>query len=114
MKIKLVRRVSEEVKEQISDKNIIIANNEIEKQKVKTKLKFKKSEIENIKYELNKLEFNIKDSNIWNKVLYVKCWDKEYYWEAGFYFLIHKATRLNTLALRMKSFTDRFYLDNHK
>jgi hypothetical protein len=64
MKIKLVRRVSEEVKEQISDKNIIIANNEIEKQKVKTKLKFKKSEIENIKYELNKLEFNIKDSNI--------------------------------------------------
>lgn len=112
MKIRLVKKVSDEVKNQISEKNIIIANDEIKKQRKKTKNKFKKTEIENIKYELNKLEFYIKESKIWNKVLYVKCGEKEYYWEAWFYFLLQKATRLNTLALRMKSFTDLKYENN--
>lgn len=113
LKIKLVRRISDEVKKEITEENIQFANDEINKQKKKTKNKFKKSEIENIKYELNKLEFSIVESKKWNKVLYVKCWEKEYFWEAGFCFLMQKATRFNTLALRMKSFTDRLYLDKN-
>lgn len=113
LKIRLIRKASENVLSQITDNNIEIANNVIIKQKQKIKKNHKRNELENVNYSLKELNFSIKESKDWNKVLYVKCWEKEMYWNWWFYFLLKKSIIIFLLAMRIKSFTDNKYIENH-
>lgn len=113
LKIRLIRKASENILSQITDNNIEVANKIIDKQKQKTKKIYKRNELENIDYSLKELNFSIKESKYWNKVLYVKYWEKEMYWNWWFYFLLKKSITIFLLAMRMKSFTDKKYIENH-
>ena len=113
LKIKLVKKASEEVMKQISDKNIIETNNLVSNIKKNIKKKQKYNELENLHIEFPAMSFWIKKSKEWNKVLFFKYWENEYFWLIAFHKMIKKATVLNITANRLKTYTDNLFVNKN-
>jgi hypothetical protein len=57
------------------------------------------------------MSFWIKESKEWNKVLFLKYWEKEFFWLYAFQKMIKKATTLNITANRLKTYTDNLFIN---
>lgn len=96
----------------IKNKEVKTLENSIKKNIKKRRDKKENIELVNLKYEIK--ELTLTNSKVWNKVIKLVVWEKEYYWEYALHKILNICYKLRSNVDRMKTFTDKYYINNNK